>query len=57
MKYYKLEAPFIDPRLCLDDRVMKKEMWKNAMELFKKGCVNFYATMKAFGEISGGWNK
>merc|ERR1712232_943826 len=44
----ELVAAFIDPRLCLDSRVMTREMWKNAMVLFKRGYVDFYATMKAF---------
>ena len=47
-KERELVSAFMDPRLCLDSRVMTKEMQKHAVELFKKGYVDFYATMKAF---------
>jgi len=41
-------AAVIDPRLCLDSRVMTMNMWKKAIELFKKGYIDFSVTMKAF---------
>jgi len=41
-------AAVIDPRLCLDSRVMTMNMWKKAIELFKKGYIDFCVTMKAF---------
>ena len=48
-KVCELVSVFMDPILCLDSRVMTKEMWsRNAMELFKQGYVDFIATMKAF---------
>ena len=47
-KDLELVSALMDPRLCLDTRVMTKEMWTNAMELFKKGYANFYPTMKAY---------
>lgn len=44
----ELVATVIDPRLCLDSQVMMMDMWKKAIELFKKGYIDFYVTMKAF---------
>ena len=48
LKDHELVVTLIDPRLYLDTSVMIKEMWKNYMELFKKGHVDLYITMKAF---------